>query len=69
MLSQLQECVVAILDSTLDQDGGVIHHEVLEVDKFGNTPNKEKFKCPSTHSIELIVKNAKNLEVHTHTQQ
>ena len=58
---------MAILNSTVDQDGGVIHHEVLEVDKFGNTPNNEEFKCPSTHSIELIVKNAENLEVGTHT--
>ena len=62
---------MAILDSTVDQDDGVIHHEVLEVDEFGNTPNNtdKKFKCPSTHSIERIVKNAENLEVGTHIQK
>ena len=64
---------MAILDSTVEQDDGMIHHEVLEVDKFGNTPNDKEFKCPSLHSIELIVKNAENLEVgthtHTHTQK
>ena len=54
---------MVILDSTLDQDGSVIHHEVLEVDKFGSTPDKEEFKCTSPHSIELIVKNAENLQV------
>ena len=32
MLSQLQDCVMAILESTVDRDAGVNHHEVLEVD-------------------------------------
>ena len=55
--------MVAILDSTIDQDAGVIHHEVLEVDDEGNTPNSKKFKCPLQHSIDLVVKNPKKLKV------
>ena len=60
---QIQECVVAILDSTIDQDAGVIHHEVLEVDDKGNTPNSNRFECPSQHSIDLVVKNPDQLKV------
>ena len=55
--------MVTILDSTLDQDAGVIHHEALEVDDEGNTPDRNEFKCPSRHSIELITKNPKRLKV------
>ena len=54
---------MAILDSTVDQDGSLIHHEALEVDEFGNTPDKDKYECTSPHSIEIIVKHADNLEV------
>ena len=63
VLSQIQECVVAILDATVDQDAGVIHNEVLEVDDEGNTPDREAFKCPSQHSIELVVKNTSQFKV------
>ena len=62
-LAQIHKCVVAILDSTIDQDAGVIHHEVLEVDVEGNTPNSKRFKCPSQHSIDLVVKNPDQLKV------
>ena len=54
--------MVTILDSTLDQDAGVIHHEVLEVDDEGNTPDRDKFKRPSQHSIEIIMRNKRRLE-------
>ena len=70
MHSQIQECVVAILNTTVDQDTGMIHHEVLEVDYEGYTPDKDEFKCHSQHSIELVVKNAEILKVtllHKHT--
>ena len=55
--------MVAILDSTIDQDAGVIHHVVLEVDNEGNTPNSKRFECPSQHSINLVVKNPLKLKV------
>ena len=64
--------MVAILDATVDQDAGVIHHEVLEVDDEGNTPDTKAFECPSQHSIDLIVKNAEKLKVgitHKHNNQ
>ena len=63
MLSQIQECVVAILDATVDQDAGVIHNEVLEIDNEGNTPDRDEFECPSQHSIELVVKNTAKFKV------
>ena len=47
---------MAILESTVDRDAGVNHHEVLEVDYNGNTPNKEDFDCPPMHSIEFIMR-------------
>ena len=46
MLSQLQDCVMAILDSTVDRDRSMIHHEVLEADCKGNTPDNRRFQLP-----------------------
>ena len=54
---------MAILESTIDRDAGVIHHEVLEVDDEGNTPNKEDFKCPPMHSIEFVMRNKEYFQV------
>ena len=48
---------MAILDATVDQSSGVISHEVMETDDNGLTPDKDGFKCPSQHSIEIFVKN------------
>ena len=60
---QIEECVVAIIDSTIDRDAGVIHHEVLEVDDEGNTPNRVGFRGLSHHSIMLITRNPQKLKV------
>ena len=57
---------MAILDSTVDRGDSVIHHEVLEVDNEGNTPDKEDFVCPDEHSIELIMKHKEHFQVDTH---
>ena len=54
---------MAILDSTVDRDGCVNHHEVLEADYKGNTPDKENFNCPSMHSIEFIIRHKEYFKV------
>ena len=56
---------MAILDSTVDRDGEVHvnHHEVLEADYKGNTPDKENFNCPSMHSIEFIIRHKEYFKV------
>lgn len=58
---------MAILDSTVDHDGGVIHHEVLEANEKGQTPdtyadNAEEIYFRS-HSMELIMSHQKYLQV------
>ena len=59
---------MAILDSTVDRDGGVIHHEVLEVDYNGNTPKNGDFDCPKMHSIEFIMRYEEHFQVR-HTRK
>ena len=45
-----------MLDATVDQEKGVIHHEVLEVDEEGKTPDRSTSPLtPST--IEIVAKN------------
>ena len=45
-----------MLDATVDQEKGVIHHEVLEVDEEGKTPDQSTSpSIPST--IEIVAKN------------
>ena len=51
---QIQDCIVAVLDATIDQESGVIHHEVLEVDEDGLTPDKSTSGSPST--LEIVAK-------------
>ena len=57
MAIQIQECILAILDATVDQNQGLIHHEVLEVDNNGHTPDSESFKSQKQHIIEIVIKN------------
>lgn len=60
---------MAILDSTVDKQQGVIHYDVLEADKNGYTPDqdkgygsKEPGYNPSGHNcIEIVAK--QDLEV------
>ena len=59
---------MAILESTVDRDGGVIHHEVLEADYDGNTPDQEDLYFYSMHAIEKIMRNKEHLQVGTCTQ-
>ena len=59
---------MAILDSTVDRDHGVIRHEVLEADCKGNTPDNKEFNCPEMHSIEFIMRHKEYLQVR-HTRK
>ena len=61
MLLQIQDCILAVLDATVDQEEGLIHHEVLEVDEEGLTPDKSTSQSPSI--IEIVAKN--DMEVFT----
>lgn len=51
---QIQDCITAVLDATVDEENGVIHHEVLEVDEDGLTPDKSTSSAPST--MEIVAK-------------
>ena len=51
---QIEDCITAVLDATVDEENGVIHHEVLEVDEDGLTPDKSTSTVPST--LEIIAK-------------
>ena len=63
ILSQYLECVKAVLDSTVDRDNCVNHHEVLEVDYRGNTPDSDHFRTPWRHNIELIMSDEEYFKV------
>ena len=54
---QIQECILAIMDATVDKSGTLIHHEVLEVDDEGHTPTNKKYESPDDSSIEIIINN------------
>ena len=54
---------MAILESTVDRDECVNHHEVLEADDKGKTPDEEDFSCPHMHSIEFIMRNKEHFQV------
>ena len=68
-LLQIEECILAILDSTVDRTHAVIHYDLLEADKNGYTPDqdkgytsKEQGYNPSGHNcIEIVAK--QDLEV------
>ena len=57
MAIQIQECILTILDATVDQNQGLIHHEVLEVDNNGHTPDSKNFESQPQHTIEIVIKN------------
>ena len=66
--AQIEECLLAILDATMDTSKGVVHHEVLEADGNGYTPDqcreqpgKPGYNPTSPNSIEIVAK--KDMEV------
>ena len=64
---QIEDCILAILDSTVDRTHAVIHYDLLEADKNGYTPDQykgynSKGYNPSGHNcIEIVAK--QDLEV------
>ena len=66
ILLQLQDCVIAILDSTVHYDSGRNYHDVLEVDYEGNTPENMS-DISLGNNIETIMKNQEYSQVITHT--
>ena len=51
---QVKDCIQAVLDSTVDEKG-VVHHQVLESDRNGRTPDDVKFDANSQSCFDLII--------------
>ena len=47
---------MAILDATVDEQGGLIHHEVLETDMNGHTPDSLYYTPDGPSCIEIVAK-------------
>ena len=55
----MKDCILAVLDSTVDEKG-VVHHQVLESDRNGRTPDDEKFDANSQSCFDIIIETAMN---------
>ena len=57
LMKQVKDCILAVLDSTVDEKG-VVHHQVLESDRNGRAPDDGKkdgksVLTPDDESIDL----------------
>ena len=54
LMKQIKDCILAVLDSTVDEKG-VVHHQVLESDRNGRTPDdNESFDLERGTCVDLI---------------
>ena len=60
IIAQIQECILAIMDATVDKRELLIHHELLEVDDNGHLP-ASNYRPPKESTIEIVINN--DLEV------
>ena len=61
LLSQLQDCVLAALDITIDHQNGKVYHDVLEADDHGILPGEPGFNAGCDSCIKIVAKS--DLEV------
>ena len=56
LLSQLQDCVLAALDMTIDHQNSKVYHDVLEADDHGILPGEPGFNAECDSCIKIVAK-------------
>lgn len=65
MHTQIEECILAIMDSTVNETARIIDNRLLEVDKNGYTPESNEYNPLGPSCITIVADNS--LKVHITT--
>ena len=66
MHTQIEECILAIMDSTVNETARIIDNRLLEVDKNGYTPESNEYN-PSLGPSCITIVADNSLKVHITT--